>query len=1014
MGTAPRAGSGSAVRAVLVLVVLALVGGAVAVGVQSALGLRVEPGSAPTEVLRAAPARDAVLPPRVDAVRAPSDPRLDAAVAELRAATQEPGRTRGSATLQVSVRDDAPTAGTDDGYTLTLTGARQRRSLRLEADTTQGAVRGTYELAAAAREGRPVDALAGAHPPSRLPFRMVDLGAAAVTPDPTEWAEGTDYSHVSGAFRDVLLPDAPYVDQEALAVAEESVNRYVDHVLAQGYNAVAVPGLLEYLTFADVPAVYADDPDHVDRAEAVRAALGPLWERAAERGLRVYLRTDMLALTPPLRRLLVREHDLDTESPALWEVYTAGLDELYREMPYLSGIVLRIGEAGDVYDQPGLAYTSELAVTSVAGVRAMLTALTDQAERSDRELVFRTWSVGVGAVGDMHTDADSYEAVLGGIESEHLVVSTKYSLGDFYSHLPLNHTLESGAHRRIVELQSRREFEGQGALPDDLGVLHQQALQHLLRANPRIEGVWTWTQDGGPWRAGPMLLLLEHGFWQLYDLNSQVAARLAVDPEADVAELTAGWARRWFSDDAATVRAIGEAMALSRKVVTEGLYVGPYADNRVRALGLEPPPMMWVFEWDILTGDSAALDLVYEVTRDGAGVATAVAEGRAALDGALRMRDLVAGTDPSTWRDPALRRAFVDALDFQVSLLEVLGSYRTMVLRHAEWLDGTGRREAWSQARTDFLDAADEHESRYTGDLALPAWNLTAARIGLDRAERDLPDAWAARVLLVLVLVWLLLGALGARSPVRVPAARATWVASTRPWRAVEATAGLGRVQRALVVAVPLTALLLSRVVFTWAAAPAHLLAGGLAWLGAVLATGVALALLRRDPWPVLAAVGGAVLLRVLLLAAALAPRGPGGYWFAFWTAPGRRSAYVVLAVVLAAWVVVAAVWALRPGLSRRRCLGLGVAVTGGSVAAPAVVVAVVGLERALSTWNDQLALLPWGLARILGLTTYLGIPSQLAWWAAGAGAVLLAAGAVLALPLRSVSRGRSAGSPAR
>ena len=85
-------------------------------------------------------------------------------------------------------------------------------------------------------------------------------------------------------------------------------------------------------------------------------------------------------------------------------------------------------------------------------------------------MIFRTWSVGVGAVGDMHTNPASYEAVLGGIDSPALIVSTKYTLGDFYSWLPLNDTLEQGAaaaDRRVPE--SRREFENFGAFPNDLG-----------------------------------------------------------------------------------------------------------------------------------------------------------------------------------------------------------------------------------------------------------------------------------------------------------------------------------------------------------------------------------------------------------------------------------------------------------------------------------------------------------------------------------------------------------------
>ena len=89
-----------------------------------------------------------------------------------------------------------------------------------------------------------------------------------------------------------------------------------------------------------------------------------------------------------------------------------------------------------------------------------------------------------------------------------------------------------------------------------------------------------------------MSLLLKTGFWQLYELNTELAGRLARDPDADPAELTADWVRRWFSDDPDTVAQVTEALALSREAVTHGLYVPQFAELRAFALGLEPPPQM--------------------------------------------------------------------------------------------------------------------------------------------------------------------------------------------------------------------------------------------------------------------------------------------------------------------------------------------------------------------------------------------------------------------------------------
>ncbi|MDF1605987.1 hypothetical protein [Nocardioides sp. YIM 152315] len=962
------------VQVVLVVVVLGLVGAAMAAGISASLGIRTEAKDVPVEDLRVAPPRDATPPLVFTRIAAPDTLRTRTAVAELRDAVSDAEGTRGSATLVVRHGHGDPD---DDTYRLGGT----RRALRITAASETGAVRGVYDLALAARERRPLTERLGQTVTSRLPFRMVDLGAAGVDADPEQWRGGEDYSHYSRAFEDAILPEAPYVDRAALPEARASVLSFVRHELAEGYNAIAVPGFLEYLTFADVPEVYADDPEYVARAEAMRAAFGPIWREVHDLGMQVYLRTDMLVLSGPLEQHLRDEFDLDTTDDALWDVYEKGLDELYREMPYLAGVVLRIGEGGSIYNLPGWDYYSEITVTTAPAVRAMLTAFTDEAERSDTTVVFRTWSVGVGAVGDMHTNPDSYHEVLDGLDSPNLVVSTKYSLGDFYSWLPLNDTLETGDQRRIVELQSRREFEAFGAIPNDLGTLTRQALQRFLAANPHVEGIWTWTQDGGPWRAGPMTLQLTHGFWQLYDLNTEVAARLARDPDADPAELTADWARRWFSTDPATVAAITTAMASSREAVTQGLYIEPFAQVRAFALGLEPPPQMWIFEWDILTGDSAVLDVIYSIVRDSGptGVDDAIAAGDRAVDTADEMFGLVADTDPATWRDPALRQEFLDALDYQVDLFQMLAAYRAMVLRHAHWLDTGEGREEWAQARSRFDATADLHEQVYGDDLELPAYNLTAARIGEERADRDVEMAWLARGGLLALLLALGLTRTG-RTMVR---------SALAPWREP------GPVSWWLVAAIPLLAVVWSRLVLTWFLAPAHLLLVGIGW--AVLA-GVVLA---TRSWWVATAVGGAVTLRTLLLLAVLSVRGPGGYWFVFWTEPGWRTAYVVVSFVLFGWVLACLAWALAGATGRRRAGATVLGVVGATLLGVGALTAAVGLEDALAVWNDQLALLPWGMARILGITTFLGIPEALPWWLLGAGAVLLLGALAFGLPRR-------------
>lgn len=982
------------VLAVLAVVLLLAMGTGVATVVGDALGIRSQPAERMGGESRAVEEVAVSVPPPALSVDGDIDSeRMRVAVDELDAALSD-RTTEGTATLTVSTTGE----GTR-GESYRLTGTPD--ALRIEAAEEAGAVRGVYDVAAAIRQGTDIAAGLGTEVASRLPFRMVDLGAVGVAADADEWRAGTDYSHASKAFADVFLPEAPYIDETALAAAYADYDAYLRRVIADGYNAVAFPGFVEFLTFEGVDGVYPEGDPHVAKALALRDAFGPFWDRAEELGMQVFLRTDMLTLTSPLESYLTdRFGSLDTTSRELWDVYAAGLDELYAAEPALDGVLIRIGEAGRVYDVEGWDYYSELAVTTPEAVRAMLTALTGQAEESGREVIFRTWSVGVGAVGDMHTNVESYQEVLGEIDSPALIVSTKYTLGDFYSWLPLNDTLQQGDQRRIVEFQSRREFENNGAFPNDLGAEYAWALQQLLASNERIEGIWAWAQDGGPWRAGPMILYGKAGFWQLADLNSQLAVQLARDPDADPAEVTAGWAREWFSDDPATVQAISDAMALSRTAIEQGLYIPPFAEQRVFAIGLEPPPMMWIFEWDILTGDSAVLDVIYTISRDR--FDEAVGGGAAASDAVERMRALIEGTDPTTWRDADLREAFLGSLEYEQGTLDLLGSYRAMILHQAAWHDTSSAESfaAWQAARAEYAAQAVAHLAAYDGDVDHPAFNLTAAELGVERGDRDLAMAWLARALLSLTAAWVLIGILSARTRlVRRPgamAARATWISATRPWRAGESTLGMLRPDHVLLAVVPGALLVATRALQTSFLSWVHLAVTLGAW---AVFVALLLVLFRgRWGWAVLATIGGVVVLRCALVLAALSFTGPGGYWFAFWTDPLRRSIYIAVAFALFLWLFVAVGWALAGRIGARRATGAVLAAIGAGLAVPAAVVAMVGLERALTAWNDQMGLLPWGLSRILGITVYLDIPASTAWVAAGVGALLALVGLGLLL----------------
>jgi hypothetical protein len=848
--------------------------------------------------------------------------------------------------------------------------------------------------------------------------RLVDLGGVGIPQDPARW-DPTNYSHHLRAFEDVFLPEAPYIDPLKFAEVQAQFADYVQRMIAYGNNGIVMPGFLEFINFdkvGDGHAIYPADSEYRARHLALRAAYNQLIDYAHAMGMDVYLNTDMLALTPPLEAYLKEQFGgLDTGNPALWQVYGSGLEELVETMPGVSGLMIRIGEAGTIYNLPGWDYYSALAVRSVASAQAMLKVFADVAEKKDKSIIFRTWSVGVGEVGDMHTNPASYDKLLAGIDSPNLIVSTKLTGGDFYSDLPLNATLRSGDQQRIIEFQNRLEFEGSMAFPDYIAPLHQQAMQTLRAANPRIDGIWHWNQNGGPQQAGPMSLYPFYGFWLNIDANSYVTSRLGWEPDADIADLTSAWVRRTFGNDPQAVANLTEMLFLSRDAALKGLYISPFATQQVNALGLKTTPMMWIFEWDIVDGSNSVLSTVYLASRDR--IDAAIAEGFDAVNTVHRMQALLANIDPTQVTQPELLKRLGDSLAYEANLFETLAWYRQAFLRYYQWLD-TGDPTAardWQQAFGQYEAQKTAHLARYEGDRSFPAYNFFSADIGMAHAQRAQAMAWLARLWLVIMALLLLAGSgpIARRSP-NYPGKtglRAVWLALTAstarhslpPLRAADWLTG---------VVLPFGLIALCYLTFSSFLSLQYALLT-LVMLG-VFVVSLSLVNWRRTrplqmQW--LAALAASLLLPTALLTAVVAVRGPSFFWLNFWTNAAGRTLFVTLNVAAIAWMffVLYAVQRASLGRSVLGALGNLSLAVGALFVALGLAPSLAGLEKTLTAINDEMAVLPLGLSRILGITTHLGIPPELPIYLMAIGALFLSFGGLLlgaAWLIRRTARG--------
>ncbi len=787
-----------------------------------------------------------------------------------------------------------------------------------------------------------------------LSLRLVDAGGVGIPVDSARWQNGRGYSHATGAFQGVLLRSAPYIDASAFAVLRRDWTTYLDRVGRYGSNGVVVPGVLPYINFDRVDgdrAVYLPGDPARARHLAWRERFVELFAHAQRRGFHVYLATDMLTLTPALERYLrEREGSVNAESADLWRTYAAGFDELFDAMPEVDGVVIRVGEGGALFNVPGWEYRSEFAVRTISALRAMLHALLPVFERHRKMLILRTWSVGSGELGDLHTSPAKYAAALGELDSPSLIVSTKFVSGDFYSFQPANPTLRVGPQHRLVEFQARREYEGFGAFPNYLAPAHRAALATLRTANPRIIGSWLWTQEGGPLHAGPLSLYPLHGFWLWIDANVYATARLSRDPGANPATLAGEWARAVVPRDADAARAVATVLLRSRDAVERGLYIRPFAELQLRTFGLEAPPMLWILEWNMVGGSSVVWTTVYRGARDS--VDASIADGFAAV---ATVDAMEATLGPHVRPNSPLLLRMDHSLQYEKSLLETLAWYRRTMLSYYRWLDtGDGRaRTVWEHSAPVFTALARDHAQRFGDDLDARAYDFRAATAALSAARRGLGLTWVARALLVIITVLI-----------------------ARPqWGARPGAVGL---------------LFVATVAVLSAGTSPRVIAGlALAMLGAA---GTLLVFWRRlstDEWMKarrITALSGFVALAALLAPAAL--RGPGLFWFVFWTPGGWRVALFAALVAAMVFTLSKLARSGRPALSGL-LVAAGVAGIVLSIVAPDLASILVALDH-------PLGLAPMGPSFVHGLLAYFDFPRAAPWYPGIAGALLSGAGFAL------------------
>ncbi len=406
------------------------------------------------------------------------------------------------------------------------------------------------------------------------------------------------------------------LDEARLSNVAREFEVFCAHAVAAGFNAISLDDVAHLADSADYPDSLRD------LVAGCRRCFNRFLKIASRYGLKVFLTCDVMFFPAGCDDALQKKI-------ALPDFLAGCLRELFSTFDGIAGIIIRIGESDglDVRD----VFRSRLTIRTPAQCRRWIAALLEVCEKFQRDLVVRTWSVGAYRIGDLIWNRDTFSRVFDSFDSDRLIISMKYGETDFFRFLPLNPRLFSGRHRKIVELQARREYEGCGEFPSFIGWDYQRYRDELLAGGANLAGIMVWCQTGG-WTTFRRLTWLKgSSVWN--EINAHVTVRLFRDgmsTEDAIADWCASNGRGEIAYD------LLHLLRLSDEVIRELLYIDDFAEQKLFFRRLRVPPLLWIF-WDQIVITHAMSRTLDCFVRDGR---RQIRRAEIALQKIDRMREL--------------------------------------------------------------------------------------------------------------------------------------------------------------------------------------------------------------------------------------------------------------------------------------------------------------------------------------------------------------------------------------
>ena len=352
--------------------------------------------------------------------------------------------------------------------------------------------------------------------------------------------------------------------------------KYLHEIKKIGYNSISLDDLSHMISFDFYPESLKK------KIEKYKTGFSRLFQKVKKYDLKLFITTDILFFNPWIEKETGNEHT------KIIQFLFDAVEKLFKENEEIDGIIFRIGES-DGIDVKG-DFKSRLVLKTPEQVNYCLKKMLPLFEKYGKYIIFRTWTTGAYRIGDLMWNEKSFEKAFNGIESEFFILSMKYGETDFFRYLKLSPFLTAGGIKKIVELQTRREYEGFGEYPSFIGWDYKN-YQNELKKNSSVIGIYAWCQTGGWSQFRNFTFLKNTSFWnELNTFSALKIFRYNYSAEQSIREFYKE--KDW--------KALLKFLRLSDEVIKDLLYDPEFAKKELYFNRVRIPPLIHII-WDNVT-----------------------------------------------------------------------------------------------------------------------------------------------------------------------------------------------------------------------------------------------------------------------------------------------------------------------------------------------------------------------------------------------------------------------------